>query len=124
MKTKAIEKFLRPPQRGGAYTDKRLAMLKAHCEDGRLGYHSCCCLVGIPTADHPLGAVESDMHYIEALLLPGAIEAEKEFFLLGSDEDRRRVLLPLIEAEIAQRDLERENCFEDFEVTAQMETKI
>lgn len=36
------------------YTDERLAMLLAHARDGKLAYVTCCCFVGIPTADHAL----------------------------------------------------------------------
>ena len=79
-----IANFLRRPEDGGAYTDHQLAALLAHAEDGKLVHYSCCCLIGIPTADHalkgrhrPLGA-----HFVEALRLPGAAEANPAFACL------------------------------------------
>ncbi|MCI0526562.1 MAG: hypothetical protein L0Y56_03795, partial [Nitrospira sp.] len=36
------------------YSDEKLAALLAHARDGKLAYHSCCCFIGIATADHAL----------------------------------------------------------------------
>lgn len=70
MSTEAIEKFLMRPDEGGAYTDERLAMLLAHAQDGKLEFASCCCLVGIPTADHALQGKSNftaQPHYVMAV---------------------------------------------------------
>lgn len=112
MSTKAIERFLQT-----AYSDEKLVALLAHAEDGKLVFTSCCCLIGIPTADHALqGSTISHPklipHYRLAKELQGAREAETEFmeigFRLRDGEDmetvRRAVLIPMIHAEIARRD--------------------
>ena len=95
-----ISGFLKTPAEGGAYTDERLAALLAHAEDGKLSFGSCCCLIGIPTADHALRGHTSDFenyldpHYfvskyglpgfsaavLDAKALPG-IEAVETAFL-------------------------------------------
>lgn len=121
--TTAIQEFLK------CYTDEQLAALRAHCEDGKLVYRSCCCLTGAKTATHALRGSYEDQwnggigydysHYTEASRLSGAIEAEREFEALGgndSDEERRQIVLPLILAE-QQR---REGCLEVIAVTAEV----
>lgn len=110
MNTGHIVKYLQE-----CYTDERLAMLKAHAEDGKLGYGSCCCFVGIPTADHELQEAPGIMvlasngvnihHYIESVKGNLAKLAELEFKTLGKrDTERRENLLLLINVEIARRD--------------------
>lgn len=104
------------------YTDARLAELLAHAQDGKLEFHSCCCFVGAATATHALkGYVQGDVgddHYFESKYLSGAYWAEKAFrHLCPQDADnsqfssptkevsdmRRRVLIPLIRAEMWRR---------------------
>lgn len=118
MSTEAIERFLQE-----AYTDERLAMLLAHAEDGKLSFHSCCCFVGVLTADHALRGytncqdvlfselTTAQPHYIIARTLDGASLAEAEFREIGGDgpakeQDaaRRASIIPLIRVEIARRD--------------------
>lgn len=106
------------------YTDERLAALLAHAEDGKLSYMSCCCLIGVATADHALqgrgdmNGVEDEFgldHYDRAELLPNAIEAEDAYLNLApdgtkvgkADQARRAKLIPLIRAEITRREAER-----------------
>ena len=97
------------------YSDEKLAALLAHAEDGKLTYNSCCCLIGVLTADHPLrGAGVSPHlsagmpHLMQARKLYGH-EAEIGFFGLGENNGERRAkLIPLIRAEIARRDALRD----------------
>jgi len=103
MKTENISWFL---ERN--YSDEQLAALLAHVESGRLSYNSCCCLVGIPLATHALrGEHEYDSdgeaHLEMGRELPWAKEAEFEFALLGPDATRRRILMPLVLAEMERR---------------------
>jgi len=110
---RAIRVFLRT-----AYTDERLAWLLAHARSGRLVYYSCCCLVGVTTAEHPLAGrispveLRNSGHYALARTLLGASEAERDFYHLGliakqgrlsSDELRRRRLIPMVLAEQRRR---------------------
>jgi|HubBroStandDraft_6_1064221.scaffolds.fasta_scaffold37694_8 hypothetical protein len=94
------------------YTDERLAMLLAHAQEGRLAFHSCCCFIGVTTADHALQPqVIFDLsepfysHYRAAEQIPGAFRAERSFQLLGRNDDakRRRILIPMIRAEFHRR---------------------
>jgi hypothetical protein len=109
----AIRQFLRT-----AYTDERLTWLLAHARSHRLAYQSCCCLIGIATADHPLKAKAdvneaSASHYHFARRFVGAREAEQAYWELGylggsrstasSDELRRRRLIPVILREMRRR---------------------
>lgn len=113
MKTENIQKFLET-----AYTDEKLAALLAHAEDGELAYSSCCCLIGIPGAQHRLmGAGEycADIApHVDAVryAVPFADAAETEFIELGKDSRpgfppndalRRERLIPLILAEQSRR---------------------
>jgi hypothetical protein len=109
----AIRQFLR-----NAYGDERLAWLLAHTRNGKLAYQSCCCLIGVATADHALQN-KADVnrpaaaHYHLARKFAGAIEAEQAYWELGylgrsrsaqsSDELRRRRLIPLILSEMRRR---------------------
>lgn len=103
----AIHSFMREN-----YTDERLAWLLAHAEEGKLAYMSCCCFIGIVTADHALRGYSiwgagGNTHYHKALVLPGAREADVAFALLGKgyngDAARRRILIPMIRAEMRRR---------------------
>ena len=102
------------------YTDERLAMLLAHAQSGRLSILSCCCFLGIPTANHALqGATDwEDTHYEEAVMRFGrkAEMAFNDLYVGASPEDlkwnigevRNRRLIPIIKAEIRRRDRERQ----------------
>src|SRR6202021_4042065 len=84
------------------YTDERLAQLLAHAQDGKLNYVSCCCFIGVVTADHAvqegfpaIGNIGTTVdHYWAAKRLPGAQEAESSYGGLihkkdgGSDDAR------------------------------------
>jgi hypothetical protein len=109
----AIRQFLRT-----AYTDERLIWLLAHTRSGKLTYQSCCCLIGVATADHPLqGKTDvneaSTGHYHLARKFVGSREAEQAYWqfgyikgsrsILSSDELRRRRLVPLILGEMRRR---------------------
>src|SRR6266480_3949302 len=102
--------------------DERLAMLLAHAQSGKLSYNSCCCLIGIVTADHRLESQNKQYenghsHYLAALTLSGAREAQNAYCALGApyqvsglhrnehaDARRRRILAPMIRAEFRRRD--------------------
>lgn len=97
------------------YTDERLAMLLAHAQSGRLEYQSCCCFIGVVTADHALHGEgthkDGGSHFIRARRLAGAEDAEwafNAFFLWWAEgtaeEQRRRRLIPIIRAEQKRRD--------------------
>jgi hypothetical protein len=94
------------------YSDEQLAALLAHAEDGKLSYWSCCCFIGIATANHPLQSeISSEMasaepHYMEARRMVNAQEAELAFLQLSrrdSEEGRRAKLIPLIRSEMNRR---------------------
>jgi hypothetical protein len=94
------------------YSDERLAMLLAHAQEGKLNFHSCCCFIGIPNADHALQSGFSYelgfKHYIKSWDLNGARQAEHDFCGLGNTEQaRRRILIPMVCAEIKRRDRAR-----------------
>ena len=110
MEVENIRKFL-----AANYSDEKLAALLAHAESGRLGWNSCCCVVGIATATHPLQTATAfgemrasstgDWHLEEARRLPYAVEAENEFLHIAwSDAGRRERLLPLIHEEMERRE--------------------
>jgi hypothetical protein len=127
----AIKKFMQD-----YYTDERLAELLAHAQDGKLAYVSCCCFIGVCTANHPLqdhqagysvlanGEYESNPNYNHlqvARQLPGAGEAEREFQMLGwgrgnSDEQRRAQLIPLILEEMERREKLRGSVVREIEL--------
>lgn len=110
------------------YGDEELAILLAHAQEGNLRYHSCCCFIGVATitqANHAVGKKppENDPfeplamanHYSLACSLPNAKEAEDAFYnliyprLLYSDWERgdafrRRIIIPMVKAEIRRRD--------------------
>lgn len=104
------------------YSDADLSALLAHAEDGKLSYFSCCCFIGVPTADHALrgmieGSAASQAHYRKAEMLPDANDAELAFNALcgrgfgadwaAQDARRRELLIPLIRAEMDRREKER-----------------
>lgn len=110
---RAIRQYLRT-----AYSDERLAWLLAHAREGKLAYQSCCCFIGVATADHALQA-RADVnlapagHYHLARRFVGAREAEQAYWEFGyrgesrsvqsSDEVRRRRLVPMILSEMRRR---------------------
>ncbi len=112
MQVENIKKFLQT-----AYSDEKLAVLLAHAQDGKLKFLSCCCFVGLVTADHALCDEtyiwSASSHYAKAITLTGALLAMHEFgqlahphSLLGPeqwDEDRRTHLIPLILDEMERR---------------------
>jgi len=123
---RAVRSFLRT-----AYTDERLVWLLTHARRGKLSYRSCCCLVGVATADHPLrgkvptGELEHS-HYGLAKTFLGAHEADLAYYYLGHigrpgvlsspDRLRRRRLIPIVRAELRRREwlraqLENEQAF-------------
>ncbi len=108
-KRAAIRNFLRTP----VWTDEKLCALLAHAESGRLIYTSCCCLIGVATADHALGSLDEHPgnvgHYQRARLLPYAVRAEAAYHYLAlyNDASRRRILRPIIRAELKRRELVR-----------------
>lgn len=114
MSTENIQKFL-----AEAYTDEKLAALLAHAQDGKLAYRSCCCLIGIPTANHALRGYMPEFktgrplpieyqHHLAMRFTEHAAQAEKEFYNLGStDAELRERLIPLILSEIERRAAEK-----------------
>lgn len=97
------------------YTDERLAMLRAHAEDGKLQFASCCCFIGVATADHALAGYTSDWeqpHFLVARALDKGIGAEWTAGRLRyvkraagvSNATMRAYLLPLILWEQRRRD--------------------
>ena len=99
-----------------AYSDEKLAMLLAHAQGGKLSYASCCCLIGIPTANHALkGVFGSGEHLIDGRALPGSAAAERAFSTLfmglatmestvgARDHARRLRLIPMVKAEMRRR---------------------
>ena len=116
MEYPAIREYLK------LYPDDRLAALLAHAEDGKLAYHSCCCLVGAINADHALCGYLAGFfvgtHYViaKAKHHPLPDEAEHEFHrmgmqynavLLDPDAIRREMIIPLIREEMARREAEK-----------------
>ncbi len=121
---RAIRLFLRT-----AYSDERLVWLLAHARSGSLSYRSCCCLVGVATADHALQGkalptalapwlAPSGSHYAFAKTFLGANEAERAYYHMGyvgksgffssRDAERRRRLIPLVRAEMRRRERQRD----------------
>jgi hypothetical protein len=101
------------------YTDETLAALLAHAEDGKLAHCSCCCLVGIPTADHALQGVGkwSEPHYFKAAGMFGTGAGVAYNALAATDDGRRAKLIPLIKTEMARRESLRSESPEQVEVT-------
>lgn len=99
------------------YTDERLAMLLAHAKDGKLGFFSCCCFVGVSSATHALRSdINRDLgtHGPLFVSIDGGIEASNAYGCLwkhanrrddyAKDAERRRILIPMIRAEMKRRD--------------------
>jgi len=94
------------------YSDERVAQLLEWAEDGGLAYGTCCCFIGLATADHSFMRVSEyteqtfvSPHYDRALGLSGADAAEGSFYGLGKDDaERRSNLIPLIRAEMSRRE--------------------
>lgn len=124
---RAIRQYLRT-----AYSDERLAWLLAHAREGKLAYQSCCCFIGVATADHALQA-RADVnlapagHYHLARRFVGAREAEQAYWEFGyrgesrsvqsSDEVRRRRLVPMILSEMRRRSRMRSATAETLRMT-------
>lgn len=101
------------------YSDQQLASLLAHARDGKLAFDSCCCFIGQPTADHALRSDfrvcdEGSPHYMAAKSLLGANTAELAYMFLSGeftediheaslDAKRRRILIPMVLAEMRRR---------------------
>jgi hypothetical protein len=100
------------------YTDERLVWLLAHAQSGKLAFNSCCCFIGIVTADHALRGEQQGpphpmewAHYEKAKWLPGAEEAEYAFMQISDrgmyrdrNAARRRILIAMVKAEIRVRE--------------------
>jgi hypothetical protein len=106
------------------YTDERLSWLLAHARSGKLAYNSCCCFIGIPTSPHALvgerkGADWSNLlrrmveenpdqvnHHQGSRQWLGGRQAELAYCSLVKDGDERgrRILIPMILAEMRRRD--------------------
>ncbi len=107
-----IRNFLRTP----VWTDEKLCALLAHAES-ILSFNSCCCLIGVATADHALkGKTDSwwAPHYHLAQDLPLAPDAHHAFCSLpefpslpDADVIRNRILRPIIKAELRRREISR-----------------
>jgi len=123
------------------YTDERLAQLLAHAQDGKLAFDSCCCFIGATTAQHSLqpsrqttgyqeGWVsvdgQSEIHTALARVSEMAVKAETAFCHLTTelnddsrgDSVRRRILIPMIRAEMRRRERAR-GVQPEFSTTAQ-----
>jgi hypothetical protein len=110
---RSIRRFLR------YYSDEKLCELLAHAQAGKLSYLSCCCLVGVLTADHPLregGNNWTSMHYHRALAFSGGKEADRSFVALGiygigfipsfaeAERIRRRRMISIVRGEMRLRE--------------------
>lgn len=104
------------------YSDENLIAGLAHAEDGKLSPFSCCCFVGIPTADHPLQGAGAKMplsHVDRAMRLPGAFAANSAFArLANNDSERCALIVPIFRTEIERRERVRCESFELVEVLA------
>jgi hypothetical protein len=100
-----------------AYTDERLAMLLAHAQEGRLRHDSCCCLASLPFVKHTLISgwcrnppeCAQDEQYEVGVSY--AFNRLIDFSRTGDDDTdnaaRRRILIPMIRAEMQRRDRAR-----------------
>jgi uncharacterized repeat protein (TIGR03803 family) len=97
-----------------AYNDERLAMLLAHAQSGKLVYHSCCCFAGVSDARHNLRvSIDRDWEgHDEHLRGPKAdisdaycsLAPDSDSFDKEADAKRRRLIVPIIRAEMRRRD--------------------
>lgn len=104
------------------YSDERLAWLLAHARSGNLSFYSCCCFIGVATADHALRSSgephTGSEHLSVAHAMLAADDAETAFCTLAArfsscggnsdDEQRRRRIIPMIKAEMRRRERERD----------------
>lgn len=96
------------------YSDANLVRLLTHAREGKLQDASCCCFIGITTApEHIHEGTLADMprdhigHYSAAALNVGGMIADGAYATIsGVDEVRRRILIPMILAEIKRRSKE------------------
>lgn len=108
---------------GRYYTTDMLINVIDNVRAGIFTFSSCCCLIGVVTANHPLAAKMPDRlrdvlnsHYQKARALPFARAAEDAYFSMGYpncedfEEDfrdnsalRNRRLLPILLAELRVR---------------------
>lgn len=129
MRKRVIREYLRL-----RYTDNDLVKALDHARTGLLSFNSCCCFVGLRNADHPRGVLMGEMplaevihsHYALSKSDPIDSNAEIAFKYLGdrycgllgpqNNPIRRRILIPMLLAEIRRRakEISREN----FPVTA------
>ncbi len=108
----AIRAFLQTP----VWTEEKLCALLVHAQD-KLSLWSCCCLIGVATADHALQGrlglrAPYGGHFLVSRHLPLALKAEEAFdqlahpwdtFGADGDELRRRRIRPIIRAELRRR---------------------
>lgn len=100
------------------WTTEQLCALLAHAQDGKLSYGSCCCLIGIRSADHAyksrLGNTNIfNTHYMRQRFSPRDKMAERAFRNLGlglfeveqQDAQRLAAIIPLIQKELHSRDV-------------------
>jgi len=111
----SLKKHIRAYLRDGYKTIEQLCAGLAHAQDGKLVYKSCCCFIGIPTADHELQTklpkTRLSLHYNTAREHPLAASAEAAYATLGHianagidfDELRRKRIIPMYKAEIRRR---------------------
>lgn len=113
------------------YSDEKLAQLLDHARSGQLSYWSCCCFIGRVNSNHePQGMnlhilldilpreIGMSNHLVEARMYNDASLAEQAFSVIGkfkgydfknrehvdrSDAKRRRIIIPMILAEIKRR---------------------
>ncbi len=98
------------------YSDTNLTKALDHMRAGNFSFTSCCCFIGLVTADHALRnytMIWQVNHYYAAKCRPGADAAEAAVAVLGRksqsaaiyDDLLRRRLIPMILFEIKRRGL-------------------
>jgi hypothetical protein len=105
------------------YSDERLTMLLAHAQDGKLRFYSCCCLAMTPFVNH--GLIEGwcdepgkcgKYEYFQ-------VTVSRAFNRIGwhrsddADRTRRRILIPMIRAEMKRREVLKSQTFTDESLT-------
>lgn len=122
MRTLKEDKAIVREYLGRVYTDSDLAKALDHARSGKMSFVSCCCLIGIPTADHELQGMNianDHHHYIKVAFSKYAKAAEEAFFctgfvhgrgvcapsesIAGSEPLRRARIIPILKAEIRRR---------------------
>lgn len=91
-----------------AYSDEKLCALLCHARDGKLVFHSCCCLAGVADANHNLRGYE-DREWGGHVTIFGMDKnkwavSESYEVIAPDDARRRRILIPMILAEVRRRD--------------------